>query len=184
MTNAKKAKQSGGRPRAGKKPTPKPTALAGPVAPTETPLEILNRPKAGHGGKRAGAGKPKGSKLAATIEKEALRERIRARVALRLDPLVDAQIANAEGIKYLVTRDKKTGKFLRVTEAMARHKLEVGEEIIEVWEKDPSTPAFTDLLNRTVDKPAEQMQEIQVTGTLNVVSRLQAARTRLAARTD
>ena len=35
------------------------------------------------------------------------------------------------------------------------------EEIIEVWEKDPSVQAFTDLMNRTLDKPAEQ---VKVTG--------------------
>ena len=131
-------------------------------------------------------GKPKGHKTAATVEKEALRERIRQRVADSLDPLIDAQLANAKGLKYLVTRDKKTGKFIRVTEAMAKAKqaLADNEEIIEVWEKDPSVQAFTDLLNRTVDKPAEQEQTLNVTGTLNVVSRLHAARKRLAARTD
>jgi hypothetical protein len=31
-------------------------------------------------------------------------------------------------------------------------------EIIEVWEKDPSVQAFTDLMNRTIDKPVEQVQ--------------------------
>jgi hypothetical protein len=31
------------------------------------------------------------------------------------------------------------------------------EEVIEVWEKDPSVQAFTDLMNRTIDKPIEQM---------------------------
>jgi hypothetical protein len=40
-------------------------------------------------------------------------------------------------------------------------KLGDDEEIIEVWEKDPSVQAYTDLLNRALDKPAEQ---VQVTG--------------------
>jgi|SRR6516164_9756486 hypothetical protein len=30
------------------------------------------------------------------------------------------------------------------------------EETLEVWEKDPSVHAFADLMNRTIDKPAEQ----------------------------
>ncbi len=73
-----------------------------------------------------------------------------------LEPLVSAQIANASGLKYLVARDKRTGKFERVSEAMAR--LANNEEHIEVWEKDPSVQAFTDLLNRAVDKPIEQVE--------------------------
>ena len=32
-------------------------------------------------------------------------------------------------------------------------------ERLEVWEKDPSVQAFTDLLNRALDKPKEQEQE-------------------------
>jgi hypothetical protein len=78
--------------------------------------------------------------------------------------LVDAQLANAKGIKYLVVREKKSGKFIRVTEAMARQKQELtdNEEIIEVWEKDPSVQAFTDLMNRAIDKPKEQEQEVDV----------------------
>lgn len=72
--------------------------------------------------------------------------------------MLAAQIANAQGLKYLVTRDKKSGKFIRVTEAMARAKSGDHEEIIEVWEKDPSVQAFTDLLNRALDKPAEQLK--------------------------
>ncbi len=77
-------------------------------------------------------------------------------------------MAHAEGLKYLVTRDKKTGKFIRVTEAMAKARLGANEETIEVWEKDPSVQAFTDLMNRALDKPAEQEQALAVTGTLKL----------------
>lgn len=72
--------------------------------------------------------------------------------------MLEAQISHAKGLKYLVTRDKKTGKFIRVGPAMAGM---VGEETIEVWEKDPSVQAFSDLMNRALDKPAEQ---VKVTG--------------------
>jgi len=141
----------------------------------------------GHGGKRAGAGMPMGHKSQKTLDKAAAREFVRQRVCAELGPLLDAQIAHAVGLKYLVTRDKHTGKFIRVTEAMARHKQAEAdnEEIIEVWEKDPSVPAFTDLMNRALDKPKEQEQAIIVTGELTLVSqRLLAARKRLAARHD
>lgn len=99
-----------------------------------------------------------------------MREEVRQRVAAELGPLLDAQLANARGLKYLVTRDKRTGKFVRVSEALARVKL--GQEVIEVWAKDPSFHAFTDLLNRAIDKPAEQPQEIQLSGQLDATAKL------------
>jgi len=52
----------------------------------------------------------------------------------------------------------------RVTKAQAKDKLRKGEEIIEVWEKDPKVQAFTDLMNRCIDKPKEQKQEVAVAG--------------------
>ena len=112
-----------------------------------------------NGGARPGSGRKKGSLLPKTIDKILQREIIRQRVAAALGPMLDAQIANARGLKYLVTRDKKTGKFIRVTQAMARVRKGAKHETIEVWEKDPSVQAFTDLMNRLVDKPAEQLPE-------------------------
>lgn len=128
------------------------------------------------GGHRPGAGRKKGK---VALDKLAARELVRERVTEALGPLVDAQIANATGLKYLVTRDKHTGKFIRVTEAMAKQKTGDNEEIIEVWEKDPSVQAFTDLLNRALDKPKEQEQEIHLTGEVALIERLTAARKRL-----
>lgn len=92
-----------------------------------------------------------------TIEKEAARSALRQIILMQMQELVAAQVANAKGLKYLVTRDKKSGKFLRVTEAMARLKQGKTEELIEVWEKDPCVQAFTDLMNRALDKPAEHV---------------------------
>ena len=111
-------------------------------------------------GRKTG-GRQKGSRNKATLDKEQAREAARAMITAELSPMIQAQIEHAKGLKYLVTRDRKTGKFIRVTEAMAKAKLGDDEEIIEVWEKDPSTQAFTDLLNRALDKPAEQ---VKVTG--------------------
>lgn len=107
---------------------------------------------------------------------------MRARVTAALGPLLDAQLANAAGLKYLVTRDRHSGKFVRVTEAMARRKQSKDEETIEVWEKDPSVHAFTYLLDRALDRPAEQEIPIKVRtedGTARV-ARLMAARKRTA----
>jgi hypothetical protein len=109
------------------------------------------------GGARKGAGRKKGP---VALDKEAARELVRKRVIKHLGPLLDAQISNATGIKFLVVRDKRTGKFLRVNEGRAAA-LKPDEEIIEIWDKDPSVQAFTDLMNRALDKPAEQ---VKVTG--------------------
>ena len=109
------------------------------------------------GGKRKGAGRPKGQQ---TLDKEAMREIVRQRVGAELGPMLEAQISNAKGIKYLVARDKNTGKFEKLTEAKAKARLSGGEsdrEVIEVWEERPNVQAFTDLLNRAIDKPAEQV---------------------------
>jgi hypothetical protein len=110
-------------------------------------------------------GRPKGSKSKGTLAKEAARELVRQKITEKLEPLIDAQVAQALGLKYCVVRDKRTKKFLRVSKAMARarqHKLGPNEELIEVWEKDPSTMAFTGLLNRAIDKPKEQPFDVQV----------------------
>lgn len=112
-------------------------------------------------------GPKKGTKYKPTLAKEAAREVARALITAQLEPLIAAQIANAQGIKYLVVRDKTSGKFLRVPKNAAE-KLDPTEEIIEVWEKDPSVQAFTDLLNRALDKPKEQAQDVNVTGTLTL----------------
>lgn len=140
------------------------------------------------GGYRPGAGRKKDTtstrqeRVQRTIEKEALREQARRIIGPHLKRLLTAQIAHAEGLKYLVTRDKKTGKFVRVTEAMARHKSEQGGdalETIEVWEKDPSVHAFMALLDRLLDKPKEQEKEVRLTGEASLMERVSRARLRL-----
>lgn len=124
-------------------------------------------------------GRPKGRRNTATITKEAARDVLRAIVLEDMRELLSAQLANAKGIKYLVVREKSSGKFLRVGELRAKG-VNPDEEIIEVWEKDPSVQAFTDLMNRALDKPKEQEQEIAVTGTVNVIDilRQRSARNR------
>jgi hypothetical protein len=119
-------------------------------------LSILKR-----GGRRPGSGRPKGGKNAKTIEKEMAEEALREKIRKRIDPILDSQMANAQGIKYLVVRERKGGKFVRVTESMAKAKVGEGEEVIEVWEKDPSVHAFSELLNRAYGRAKEQKQEVE-----------------------
>jgi hypothetical protein len=63
---------------------------------------------------------------------------------------------------------------------MARKQRGKGEELIEVWEKDPSVHAFTYLLDRALDKPQEQEIAIKVrSGEAEArIARLVAARKR------
>ena len=130
-------------------------------------------------------GPQKGRKYRPTIAKEQAREALRQIVLREMDALIGAQVANAKGLSYLVARNKRTGKFEKVTGEMLekwQRSPDNMPEVVEVWQKDPSVQAFTDLMNRAIDKPAEQLQEIKLTGELHLVDRLHAARNRLAKR--
>jgi hypothetical protein len=146
---------------------------------TKPSRRSVENSKSRHGGARPGAGRKRGSKWPRTIAKEQAREALRALVMEHFRPLVEGQIANAMGLRYLVVRDKVTGKFLRVGEAGSRG-LKPNEEVIEVWEKEPSVPAFTDLMNRTLDKPMEQPFEVKVEEQHTLEVRLIAGRLRVA----
>jgi len=129
-------------------------------------------------------GRPKGSKTKTTLDKEAAREYVRQRVTTELGPLIDAQLQNAKGLAHFFLRDEKTRQFVRITDPkqieIALNMGEGGEEGKYYWihTKDPSIQAFTDLLNRALDKPKEQEQAIHVTGEVELVERLARARQR------
>lgn len=105
-----------------------------------------------------------------------MREALRTVFAVHMHEMAAAQIANAKGLKYLVARNSKTGKFEKVTAAMLESDQEL--EHMEVWEKDPSVQAWTDLANRVLDKPVESV-DMNVSGQVDVVAALQKARARL-----
>lgn len=139
-------------------------------------------------------GRPLGSKTgqqAATITANAAkaeaREALRQIVLEHMRPMVEAQIAHSKGIKFLVARSSKGGKFERVTEDQLDKILsgqDDGSVTIEVWDKDPSVQAFTDLMNRALDKPSEHLELTGADGgPVELVSRLAAARKRLADQT-
>lgn len=95
-------------------------------------------------------------------------ERLREQVAAAQDAMTEAQIKNACGIKYLVSRDKATGKFTKLTEEEAKLRLnDTNAEIIEVWDERPNVQAYTDLMNRTLGKPAETVNA-DVKGDFNI----------------
>ena len=116
---------------------------------------------------------PKGYRTRKTLDKEAAREALREMVKTRLAEMVEAQMDNAMGIRHLMLRDPKTGKFERVTdEAGIDAALASEGQAVWIYTKDPSTPAFTDLMNRTIDKPTEQMS-VDANVAANVVYRWQ-----------
>jgi hypothetical protein len=112
------------------------------------------------GGKRPGSGRPRGTKNPSTFTKEAAREALRQTVLTHMHGMVAAQIAHSKGIGHLYTRDK-TGKFSKIeNQAEIDRLLSEGEAERDYWifSKDPSVQAFTDLMNRAIDKPAEHVE--------------------------
>jgi hypothetical protein len=114
------------------------------------------------GGARKGAGRPRGPEPQ-TLSKLMARDLLRDLVTASLKPLVQRQIAHAMGIGHLYTRDK-AGKFTKIDDqSKIDALLAEGTEGEHYWlmSKDPSVQAFTDLLNRALDKPSEH---VEVTG--------------------
>ena len=145
----------------------------------ESPKTLKSR----RGGARPGAGRKKGTKWPSTITKERAREALRVYVLGHFKPLVDAQIENAKGISHFFLRDAKTGRFELVTDEKAiLTALNSGQEgsHFYVYTKDPSIQAFTDLMNRTLDKPREQEIAVNLTGDADLLARLDRGRQRVA----
>jgi len=99
------------------------------------------------------------------LSKEEARELVRKRILQDLEPMVRAQILHSQGINHLMLR-QKDGTFKRsdnIEEIEAA--LNSGDEnSYYIFTKDPSVQAFTDLMNRALDKPKEQEQEVAVKG--------------------
>lgn len=116
-----------------------------------------------------GAGKPKGYKAPATLEKHAAREIARKRITDRLLPIVDAQIDSAVGINHFMLRDKETGEWKRLTDpdqivkAMNDPRAKFGSTYL-IYTKDPNNNAARDMLAYAIDKPKEQEQEVALKG--------------------
>jgi hypothetical protein len=103
-----------------------------------------------------------------TLEKEAAREFVRRKVTENLNTLIDAQIDNAQGLKHLIMRDPKTGKFERITgDAKQIDKALKSKNACWIYTKDPNVQAFTDLMNRCIDRPSEHV-EIAGAGSITV----------------
>lgn len=103
----------------------------------------------------------KGTKHFETIKKEFAREALRQIILREMEQMVRAQVASAIGINHFFLRDKQ-GKFERITnpdEIQTALNADNASEGSTYWifTKDPSTQAFSDLMNRALGKPAEEI---------------------------
>lgn len=122
------------------------------------------------GGKRPGAGRPKGRKNDATLAREAVQKAIDQRVMRLADRLISAQLAAAEGVMFLFKRPRAGGKVERVTsESEIKRYLDAHGTADEAPADDggiyyflaaerPSADAADRLLNRTMGKPKEAVE--------------------------
>ncbi len=109
------------------------------------------------------------------------REELRKQVIAHVTPMTQRQIEHAMGIKFMMVRQAKGGKWTRVTAEMAEKGFEGEDEIVEVFEKDPSIQAYTDLMNRALDKPSESLAAtVTMPGVEGLLERLLAARKRVS----
>src|SRR5215469_12195503 len=116
----------------------------------------------GHGGKREGSGRHKGTRWPSTLAKAEAREKVRQFITERLGEFLEAMADNVVGLRHLMMRDPKTGKFERVTgDAKQIDKALKTTNAVWIYTKDLNVQAFTDLLNRAIDKPAEH---VSITG--------------------
>jgi len=128
------------------------------------------------GGKREGAGRPEGT---GGFDKLRQQMRLREQVAAAQDRMTDGQIAAAAGVKYLVARNKKGGKFTHLTEDGAKAILsgqDKENEIVEEWEKLPSPQAYAYLMDQTIGKAVNVVEGHM---TVSLEERIKAADERI-----
>ena len=115
------------------------------------------------GGKRPGAGRPKGSKEPQTLEKEQARESLRQLLTKEMQPVAEALVSRCKGVRHFVTRTK-AGKYEIVTDPKAVVAALNKEDGYtgEFYTEKPETTAIKEFFDRTVDKAKEQDQNINV----------------------
>lgn len=121
------------------------------------------------GGKRQGAGRPKGSKEQHTLDREAVLKAYRARVCQQAQRLLDAEMVVAQGCSYLF-RKPKSGKERKaevVTDEETIRRYLDGElhddatDWYFITTERPDTSTIRGMFDRVFDKPA---QRTEVTG--------------------
>lgn len=127
-----------------------------------------------NGGRRPGAGRPKGSKNPATIEKEAIMAAFKSRVLEKADFLLNRQFHLAAGISYLYRIERKKNSppehVLIEDEAEIKDVLDqldgmssgvIDDEYYYVTVKPPDNRAIDSMLDRAFGK-AHQTKSIDI----------------------
>jgi len=110
------------------------------------------------GGKRDGAGRPKGSLDKSTIEKQEFRAFIRRKVKARQEELVDSQLDNAIGV-YVMTVRMPDGTFtVADTPEQIKAGLAAQGTLARIYARQPNQPAGANLLAYAADKPVEPVE--------------------------
>ena len=64
------------------------------------------------------------------------------------------------GVSHFLVRDPVTGRFKRISDDdEIERAIDEGLEHYRIYTKDPNVQAFTDLMNRALDKPAKQVAD-------------------------
>ena len=146
----------------------------------DTELENLND-ESSWGGKRDGAGRPKGSKSESTLEKERVLNEVRQRIMKKAQNILNAQLSLGQGQQFLYRIDTivdSNGKKTKSKPALVTDPEEIsnyldgefseGErmntdiEYYFITTKEPSNMAIDSMFDRTFDKP-KQTTEIDAT---------------------
>jgi hypothetical protein len=90
------------------------------------------------GGRRPGAGKPKGYKHQATLEKQRVLAACRQLVLQKAERMFGAQIEHACGVRYLMLR-RPDGTYARATDArQVEAWIASGGELVELFTQAPN----------------------------------------------
>lgn len=126
-----------------------------------------------YGGKREGAGKPKGSMNKKTVERKQAEEMMRQMILKKLTPIVNAQIQLAQGCTYLYRIDeiledkKKTRKHVLVEDPREIEEImnatdgeagSVGDNYYYLTTKSPENKAIDSLVDRVFGKAKQSME--------------------------
>lgn len=112
------------------------------------------------GGARPNSGPKKGSKFRRTLEKAAAKEMLRKLLTAKLEPVADALVSRAVGVRYFVTRNKKTGKYELVTnpEQVVAALNSEDDQTGEFYTDKPDTAAIRELFDRTLDRAPQPVK--------------------------
>lgn len=121
-----------------------------------------------NGGKRRGAGRPKGSRSPHTIERDLALKHMRARVVEATDHLLTSQMAVAHGLTFLYVIKTVKGKRQkpRVVKDQATIEMYLADELINSRDEyffmateRPNTAAIDSLFDRTYGRSVQTLND-------------------------